>query len=217
MNVLAIGAHPDDIEYGCGGLLLEYHKQGAAIYLAVMTDGAMAGDPQVRRAEQAESARLMGAKDIFWGGYEDTKLPMDQTVIATIEEKLKVVRPSLVLVQGPTDTHQDHRALTQATLSATRYTSNVLFYEGPTTKDFLPTVFVNIAEVVEGKMNLLQAHESQVEKTNIEDMSIIDLARSNATARGILGRVRYAEAFMPVRLFLLADPEQITNAVASAR
>lgn len=202
MNVLAIGCHPDDIEYGCGGTLLKYAEQGESVFLLVMTDGSMGGDSAVRRAEQLASAELMGVKEVFWGGYKDTRLPLDQQVIATIEETMKKVKPSLIFVHGPEDTHQDHRALNKATFSAARYTPNVLFYEGPTTQNFLPTVFVDISEYVDRKMELLEAHASQVARTNIEDLTIVDLARSNATARGILGRVKLAEAFLPVRLFL---------------
>lgn len=202
MNVLAIGAHPDDIEYACGGTLLKLGERGDSVYLVVMTDGAMGGDPAVRREEQMRSAELMTAKRVFWGGYKDTRLPLDQQVIATIEDIMEQVEPDLVLVHAPEDTHQDHRVLNRATFSATRYTRNVMYYEGPTTQNFLPTVFVNISDYVDRKMELLDAHASQVKQTNIADMTIIDLARSNATARGILGRVKYAEGFLPVRLFL---------------
>ena len=202
MNILAIGCHPDDIEYGCGGTLLKYASEGQGVHLLIMTDGSMGGDVETRRAEQMRSAELMGAKNVFWGGYQDTCLPLDRSVISLIEERMRQVAPSLILVHSPDDTHQDHRALSKATFSAARYSPNVLFYEGPTTQNFLPTVFVNISKYVDQKMELLKAHASQVERTNIEDLSIVDLARSNATARGILGRVKSAEAFLPVRLFL---------------
>ncbi|HPM43708.1 MAG TPA: PIG-L family deacetylase, partial [Candidatus Omnitrophota bacterium] len=52
MNILAIGAHPDDIEYGCGGTLLQYANHNHKISLYVVTDGGFGGDPATRRKEQ---------------------------------------------------------------------------------------------------------------------------------------------------------------------
>ena len=57
MNVLAIGAHPDDIELGCGGTLLKHQKAGHNVYLCVMCDGKEAGNPGVRVKEQEEIGR----------------------------------------------------------------------------------------------------------------------------------------------------------------
>ena len=61
MNVLAIGAHPDDIEYACAGTLIRHvHEGGAKVYLCIVTDGSSGGDPQVRRREHLDAAKLMG-------------------------------------------------------------------------------------------------------------------------------------------------------------
>ena len=54
MNVLAIGAHPDDIEYGCGGMLTKYAEKGHAVYLFIASDGALGGEPTVRDAVVTE-------------------------------------------------------------------------------------------------------------------------------------------------------------------
>ena len=202
MNILAIGSHPDDIEYGCGGTLLSYAQNGHNVYLMVMTEGTMGGQGHIRRREQQRSAELIGAKEVFWGGYEDTKVTLDRSLIRRIEDVIDNVKPTMTFVHAPSDTHQDHRNMTQATISATRYIKNVLFYEGPTTLEFEPTVYVDIHDVVDKKIALLEAHGTQVMKTNIEDLSIIDLMKSNATFRGIQGRVKYAEGFQPQRLLL---------------
>ena len=67
MNVLAIGAHPDDIEYGCAGTLIRYGQAGHQVFLFVMTRGEAGGDPDLRVKEQEASSHIMGAKDISWG------------------------------------------------------------------------------------------------------------------------------------------------------
>jgi LmbE family N-acetylglucosaminyl deacetylase len=202
MNILAIGAHPDDIEYGCAGTLIKYAERGHHIYLMVLTSGQEGGSSEIRKQEQENAAELMSVQKIFWGGYHDTQLPLNKELIEKIEEVLGEVNPDLILVNYGDDTHQDHRILTQATMSATRYVRNVLFFEVPTTQNFNPQVFVDISDTLERKSQVLNAHASQVMKTNIEDRYIIELAQANATFRGIQGRVKCAEAFAPLRLFI---------------
>jgi LmbE family N-acetylglucosaminyl deacetylase len=199
MNVLAIGSHPDDIEYGCGGSLLTLARRGHTVSLFIATCGEEGGDGAVRRAEQEESARRLGVQRLFWGGYHDTQLPLEKELITAIEETVATVQPALIFGHAPQDTHQDHRVLADATLSATRYTKNVLLYEGPSTQHFQPTVFVNIEATLEDKLEVLRSHQSQVDKTSIQDMDICTIARSNANFRGIQARIKYAEAFLPVR------------------
>ena len=203
MNILAIGAHPDDIEYGCGGTLIKYQQQGHRVYLLIVTDGACKGDSEVRRVEQLESARIIGAEEVFFGGYPDTQLTCNRDLIMAIERIARQVQPTFGFVPYPDDTHQDHRALAQAVIPASRsIIRNVLYYEGLSTQNFNPSVYVNIADVLHKKMACLEAHKSQVMNTYIEDMSIVDVAQSSAHFRGVQGRVKYAEAFAPVRLFI---------------
>jgi LmbE family N-acetylglucosaminyl deacetylase len=202
MNVLAIGAHPDDIEFGCGGTLTRYAQQGHSVYLFVATDGGHGGDPETRRREQAESIAAIGAKEIFWGGYRDTEIPLNRELIVRLEAVIRQVAPSMIFVNFTDDTHQDHRNLAQGTLSATRYIPNFLFYEVPSTQNFMPNCYVDIAGVLDRKLACLEAHRSQVSKTNIQDLTILELAVSCANFRGIQGRVKYAEGFQSVRLLL---------------
>lgn len=202
MNILAIGAHPDDIEFGCGGALIKYADRGHRIYLLVMTEGALGAPKPIRKNEQLDSQAILGVKRIFWGNYEDTYLQVDKTVISEIEDVIAEVKPDFIFCHYPDDTHQDHRHLAQAVISATRYIRNVLFYEGPTTQNFDPQIFVDISETIERKIQSLEAQRSQITKTNIENLTIIEVARSTANFRGTQGRVKYAEAFSSLRLFI---------------
>ncbi len=202
MNVLAIGAHPDDIEYGCGGTLTKYAQKGHAIHLFVASDGARGGEGPVRRREQDESALILGVRDVFWGGYPDTEIPLNRELIVRLEEVIAKVRPSMIFVNSPDDTHQDHRHLAQGVTSATRYVPNFLFYEVPSTQNFAPNCYTDIEKVLDRKLAALEAHHSQVTKTNIEDLTILELVKSSANFRGIQARVKYAEAFQSVRLLL---------------
>src|SRR3972149_2739214 len=173
MNILAIGAHPDDIEYGCGGMLAKYARKGHDVYLFVASDGALGGGAAGRRREQEDAARGRGQAE-----------------------------PRMIFVNSPDDTHQDHRHLAQCASSATRYVPNFLFYEVPSTLHFAPNCYTDIADVLDTKLAGLEAPRSQVTKTSIEDLTILELARSCANFRGIQERGKYAEAFQSVRLLL---------------
>ncbi len=202
MRILAIGAHPDDIEAGCGGALVKYAQNGHRVFLMVMTEGEQGGAGEIRKFEQEQAAKRLRAERIYWGGYQDTAVPMGRELIQSIESVVRDVDPHFIFVHYHDDTHQDHRHLAMAAMSATRYTKNVLFYEGPTTQNFAPTVFVDIDQVLDEKIAAIEAHASQVRKTNIEALSIVDVIRSSAHFRGIQGRVKNAEGFLPLRLFI---------------
>lgn len=206
MNILAIGAHPDDIEFGCGGTLIKYARKGARIDLLVVTDGAQGGSARVRRREQSAASRILGARRIHWGGYRDTLLPSVRHLIDRMESVIRKTKPEFIFVNFPDDTHQDHRQVARAAISATRYARNVLFYEGPTTVNFTPTVFIDIATEIELKISALLQHQSQVSRTRIEGTPISEIAQASAHFRGVQGRVRWAEGFSPLRLFINVSP-----------
>ena len=202
MNILAIGAHPDDIELGCGGTLARYHAQGAKSYLLVMTKGEEGGAAEVRQKEQMTSLGILGGQTVFFADYADTGIPLDKELIERIETVLQEVQPHLIFAHYPEDTHQDHRTVAAATISATRHAKNVLFYEVQTTQHFTPTVFVDIGPQLETKLAALEAHASQTLKTNRQGLSMAEVARAVATFRGIQARVKHAEGFVPLRLLI---------------
>ena len=200
MNILAIGAHPDDIEFGCGGTLLKYSRGGHNVFLLVLTGGSFGGEPSIRMKEQEDVANLMKTKGLFWGGFKDTELVDNRELISKIEDVMDKVKPHIVFLNYCDDVHQDHRAASHAGISATRYIEEVLYYEVPTTQNFEPDIFVNIQDILDEKMELLKIHASQVDKTRVENLTILESAESCATFRGFQGRVKYAEGFKALRI-----------------
>ncbi|MCX7956852.1 MAG: PIG-L family deacetylase [Endomicrobia bacterium] len=200
MKILVIGAHPDDIEFGCGGTLIELSKK-SKIYFLVMTCGEVGGVPDVRKKEQQSVCKSLGAK-LFWGDYKDTKIILDKVLIDKIEHIIDITKPGIIFTHYPEDTHQDHRNLSMATITATRYIRNVLFYETPSSINFSPTVFVDIDKCIDKKINLVKLHKSQVNATKIKGLSIVEAVISTAIFRGYQNRVKYAEGFVPLRLTL---------------
>ncbi|MCS7213293.1 MAG: PIG-L family deacetylase [Candidatus Calescibacterium sp.] len=211
LNVLALGAHPDDVEFGCGGTLFKLSKLGAKIYIFVATSGEVGGEPEVRISESKKAAEFLNAEIIF-GGFKDTFLSYSRELIQKIELVVKQVSPHIIFVNYYEDTHQDHYALSKAAITATRYSRNLLFYEVPSTSaSFKPDVFTDISDVLDEKLKLLLCHESQVYKVNIGNLDILQVARSTANFRGIQARCEYAEGFSPYRFQFLEILEILGN------
>ncbi len=198
-NLLAIGPHPDDLEFGCGGTLIKLSKI-FNVHLLVLTKGEVGGAG--RNEEQEHSAKILNASKVWWGKYSDTEVPYSRELIEFYEDIIKKIVPSIIFINYYNDTHQDHRSAANALLSATRYTKNVLFYEVPTSIDFNPHIFMDIGDCWEEKIKLLETHASQIHATRVSGLSITENAESCAIFRGFQGRVKYAEGFVPLRFSL---------------
>ena len=199
MNILALGAHPDDIEYGCGGTFLKFAKKKVDIYFMVLTKGEFGGDPGVRQKEQEEAMKLLGVKKIYWGGCVDTELPKERIIITKIDEVIAEVKPDEVYVNYLEDIHQDHRTLAECALAATRYVKRVFFYEDYTSINFEPDIFVDIEDVLDEKQKLIQVYASQVAKSYPTRLDMVESIRAIANFRGFQGKVKYAEGFKSFR------------------
>lgn len=200
-TILALGAHPDDIEYGCGGTLLTAVEKKHKVYLGVMTDGSATTNTN-RIAEQEKAAALMGASGLFWGGFRDTHLEQNRELITSIEYMLKKVSPDIVFVNAPNDAHQDHQALASCAITACRYVRKVLFYHDFTSIDFLPDTYTDIGNTLNTKRKLLACHKSQVSKKYPTGLDILESVNALAAYYGFMAKVRYAEAFKPLRYLM---------------
>ena len=108
-SILAIGAHPDDIELGCGGALAAYRDAGAEIAMLVLSGGANGWGENARRIEQEEAAYHLGAT-LRWGRFADGAIPDGIATIQVIEQAIQDTRADLVFTHSLHDSHQDHRA-----------------------------------------------------------------------------------------------------------
>lgn len=199
MNILALGAHPDDIEYGCGGTFLKFARRGDNLYFMVLTKGEFGGDSKMREKEQEEAMKILSVKKIFWGGYTDTELPNERIIITHIDKIIEEVKPDEVYVNYVEDIHQDHRTLAECTLAATRYIKKVFFYEDYTSNNFEPDIFVDIEDVLEEKQKLIQCYATQVAKSYPTKLDMVESVRATANFRGFQGKVKYAEGFKAFR------------------
>jgi LmbE family N-acetylglucosaminyl deacetylase len=194
--VLAVGAHPDDVELGCAGAVALHSSKGDKVYFLVLTRGEASGKAELREKECRESARILGASDVFMGGLGDTRISDGRETIDVIENVVNRVNPDIVYAPSFKDTHQDHRNTGHATLSACRRCRVILLYEGASTqRDFNPQVFVDISNVFQLKLTATRVFGSQFENHNGLYKKAVKAIEGLAKFRGYQAGVEEAEAF----------------------
>jgi LmbE family N-acetylglucosaminyl deacetylase len=162
-SVLAIGAHPDDVEIGCGASLLRHRANGDRITILTLSSGAQGGNSAARERESRRAADLLGAT-LRLAKLPDTRIAEGGPTIEAIGRAFDECGPDVVYTHSLQDNHQDHRNTHRATMVAARGASTVLCYQSPSaTIDFRPARFTEIGEYLEAKLDLLSAYGSQVE------------------------------------------------------
>ncbi|MET0863644.1 MAG: response regulator [Nakamurella sp.] len=159
--VLAIGAHPDDVEIGVGGLLAAHRAAGDSVIILTMSRGDRGGDAEHRQHESLAAAELIGAR-LFLEDLEDTRISPADPTVTIIEKVVSEVSPTVVYTHSQHDRHQDHRAVHQAASVATRRVPTLACYQSPSaTVDFHPNRFVPIDGFTDTKLALLACFATQ--------------------------------------------------------
>ena len=175
VDVLAFGAHPDDVELGCGGTLLSLRERGYRFAIVDLTAGEKGsrGTRETRAAEAKAAAERMGATGRECLGLPDTRVEATAGAIRLAVEAIRKWRPRLVIAQNPTDEHPDHAAGAQIVARAaflsplTNYeaegephrVSRVIRYSRHTW--FRPSFVVDISDFVERKLEAIRCYRSQ--------------------------------------------------------
>lgn len=173
-KILAIGAHPDDVEIGCGGILLKHAQAGDELHILTMSFGGEGGNSIVRYNEAKKAALDIGA-DLHIANLKDTEIPEGSESIKVIEEVVKRIQPDIVYTHSLNDSHQDHRNVHQASLVACRNVESLECYQSPSsTTEFQPTRFVDVTFELSKKINLIKNYRSQTKKCIYLKDSIIE-------------------------------------------
>jgi LmbE family N-acetylglucosaminyl deacetylase len=198
-KILAVGAHPDDIELGCGGTLRKHILRGDEVTFIVASYGEKSGDKEKRKSEAIASTNLMDVKEIHFLNLSDTMIRHDGFTVGLLDKYINEDK-SIIYVHSPNDYHQDHANIAKSVLSASRKMKNsIFFYETPsTTIEFKPALYVDISDVFENKLKYIQQYTSQNNKEYMEEQAIIGLAQYRGYSIG----VKYSEAFEVGRLRL---------------
>ena len=197
-NILAIGAHPDDIELGCGGALIKHVAAGDHVTMLVVTRGEVGpGRTNERIAEQERACEVMGIDRLIWGDLPDCQVSLHELpLVHLIENAIKASGADIIYTHSISDSHQDHRTVAVNTMGAARKCSNILSYDAPSSMQFRPTMFVDVSDTIDKKVAALLCHTSQVEASEMVDAGKVWNA---AGYRGHEARVGAAEAFEAMR------------------
>ncbi len=206
-NILAIGAHSDDIEFGCGGTLAKHVQNGDKVYMLVMSNGNMkhsvTGDV-IRTVEDTnkeckDGADIIGA-NLIQLDFPDREVPFSAESIGAIENVIHSNNINTVYTHWSGDTHQDHINTLQSSLSAGRLVDNIFCYEQvpvPRVTNTYPVAnyYVDITSQMDTKIKSCEAHTSQIKKYKKSGIDMIDGLDVLARYRGNQINRKYAEAF----------------------
>lgn len=203
LSVLCLGAHPDDIEIGCGGTLLALAHRPETTLRAVILSGTAD-----RRAEaEASIPRFFPGAEVEVHDLPDGRMPsVWGDAKQTLEDVATRIAPQLVFAPRVDDAHQDHRLLGRLVATVWR-DAQVLHYEIPKWDGDMcaPTHYVRVDEAAaRRKVALLDAgYPSQVGRDWWDDELFLGLMR----IRGMEARSRYAEAFVATKVVLGLNQE----------
>ena len=194
--VLAIGAHPDDVEIGCGGTLIRHSSSGDKVTVLTLSGGEHGGEPGKRVKESERAAEILGA-DLIMGSLQDTKISEGLDTIKLIEGAISKVNPDIVYTHTEKDGHQDHRNGYRASIVACRSIENIYSYQAPSTNiDFRPNHFVDVGDYLNEKIDSIEAYQTQ---TAIRSYLAEDLIRATSRYWGRFAGYSFVEPFEIVR------------------
>jgi len=200
MNILVIGAHPDDMEIACGGALAKLCDAGHTISGLIVSNGEMGGNSSSRLREAMKSADFLGLNQLEAMDFPDTRLDHFTLEISKqIERVVNELKTDIVFTHSINDLHQDHRSVHNATLCACRNLSTILCYESPsTTPAFQPNVFINIEQYIDIKIESIREHKDQNKKIYVQPEQVC----GKAIFRGTQAKLKQVEGFEAIRISL---------------
>jgi len=222
MNILWVGAHPDDMEFFVAGTLGKYIRQGHKVSICVAARGDKGSHTlspneiaKIREEETVEGAKLLGAEFLGILGYPDCEVYFDRDLVGKMVDVIRKAKPNVIITHYDKDYMPDHNAVSQATVAAAFHAGLTNFEtQRPPHKpakvyysdtlyglDFDPDFWVDITDTFELKMRALRAHKSQVEDFMPGHFlaSPEEAAQIWSRFRGLQVGVKYAEAFKLVK------------------
>jgi N-acetylglucosamine malate deacetylase 1 len=217
MRVLAVGAHPDDLEIQCAGTLAKYAQQGVKVSMAVATDGS-AGHlsippkelAEIRHCEAERAANIIGA-DFYWMGFADGYVSVDIQTRLQFVELIRRAKPDVIITHCPEDYHPDHQAVSRLIFDASFESSlknietespfhpgvqPLYYFDTLSGANFHPTEYVDITDTFETKKEMLACHESQMGGLmGDDDVDLHHMMEILIRARGYQCGVTFAEVF----------------------
>ena len=231
MRILAVGAHPDDLEILCGGTLARYTQQGHAVIMAHLLNGDKGHYrmdsqelAQIRNQESLAAARIIGAEALTLDipdGQIFSDLPTREKVIDLVRQ----TRPDVIITHPLNDYMADHTTTGQLVQDAGFYAASPLFQTRHDAHDqippvffmdtvmglqFQPTEYVDITETFPQKIAMLRQHASQLQwLLEHDNVDILQVVEKVAAFRGLQCGVEYAEAFCQYDVWPRKTPRRL--------
>ena len=209
MNILIIGAHPDDEVVGMGATIKKLSKKNK-IFLCIVSEGVTAQYAEkkmikVRHDACLRSSKLLGISNVKFFDFPDMRLDMipHLEINKELEKTIEKCKPKIVYSTPFNDLNKDHRLVFDSTLVATRpYSSSVkqlLTYElpGPVKEPFHPTVYENVEKDFSYKLNAFKMYKSEIGK--FPHPRSLKAIKNLAIQRGVESSLKMAESFQLIR------------------
>ncbi len=222
MNVLVIGAHPDDEILGCGGTMARHVENGDNVFVAILAWGvASRYTPdmiEIQKSRVMQASNIIGVKETVFFGIGGSERRFDEfpfiDVIRPLEDCIDRFRPDIIYTHHRGDSNTDHQITFKATVSAARtlrkfVVKKFLCYETLSSTDqappfleyaFMPNVFVNIEPYLERKIEAMSCYKSELHP--YPHPRSLESIRFQAKVWGHKSACEAAEAFILVREIL---------------
>jgi N-acetylglucosamine malate deacetylase 1 len=205
MNVLAIGAHYDDIELGCSGTLMKHVANGDKVTIVVITDSAYE-DPrgeEVRSAQDAlregqDAAAIMGVEMVCLN-FKTFLVPYAESLSKILTEYIEDLQIDIMYSPWTGDLHRDHKYAGRCAIMAGRHVPNFLMYRCnfyDTDEHFRGNFYSDISDFMEKKLQVIKAHKSELQRVRYSWLNFFKNEHRNSGQK--IG-VKYAECFQIVR------------------
>lgn len=207
-KVLAIGAHPDDIEFGCGGTLLKHKQEGDYVVYVCMTStesvdgvtGKTLRTASENKSEVEDSVAILNCDAIEFLPFTDLKVPFNFDSVSALDNLIRKYNIDTIYTHWAGDANQDHISTFKATMAAARYVSNVFCYEQipvPRMSENQMDInyYVDITSTFSEKIQASLCHRSQIKKYKEHGFDVETNLEILARFRGIQAQCKYAEAF----------------------
>lgn len=208
MNVLAIGAHFDDLELGCGGALARHCRNGDKVIGFIATDSSFSNTMGIElRASEIALHEAMDASgiigyDLVVGDIPTFELEYGEQIHSKLIKLIEENHIEVIYTHWIYDVHHDHRNLALATLHISRHVNRVLMYRSnwyPSEREFCGNFYIDITEMWEVKEKAIRAYHSEMQRIGETWLTYF---RNEAENNGLRIGTKYAEAFQVVKWVL---------------
>jgi len=192
MRILFIGAHPDDIESGAGGFIARSRGKNEMMAVVFSNCEEQTGNEGITE-EFKDSMQILGIENFKLFDFPNTRLPENEEAMRNALEKIRnSFKPELVVTHNINNTHQDHKAVAEASIRVFRHSSVFMYEDLKSTPKFVPNVIVPLTnEQLESKLKALECYKTQTRRYYFD----MDYIRSIARVRGKLINRDFGEAF----------------------